>query len=138
MTVYVDNYRCPATVGSIRGRWSHLTASTPEELHEFAQHLGLRPEWFQARCKHAKCPAMDGVCVHFHFDLVEAKRTDAIRLGAEVIDIREMGAIISLRRQQFRTEPGLDMPEPCQPIGCDNGRHLRGCWWATADEGVSS
>lgn len=25
------------------------------------------------------------------------------------------------------------MPEPCQPIGCDNGHHLAGCVYAAAD-----
>jgi hypothetical protein len=26
------------------------------------------------------------------------------------------------------------MPEPCQPIGCDNGIHLAGCWYAQLDD----
>jgi hypothetical protein len=138
MTVYVDNFRAPATVGRVRGRWSHLTADTPDELHEFAARLGHRREWFQARCKHAKCPLLGGVCVHFHYDVVDSNRTKAIKLGAAAIDIRDMGAIISVRRRQFGArEPGLDMPEPCQPIGCDNGHHLRGCWYATADQATS-
>jgi hypothetical protein len=25
------------------------------------------------------------------------------------------------------------MPEPCQPIGCDNGHHLNGCVFAAVD-----
>jgi hypothetical protein len=137
MTVYVDNFRCPATIGRIRGRWSHLTASTPDELHEFAARLGQRREWFQDRCKHAACPTYEGVCVHFHYDVVDGKRTDAIRLGAVAIDLREMGALIRLRRRQFATEPGMEEPEPCQPIGCDGGMHQQGCWWATADEEAS-
>ena len=106
MTVYVDNYRVPATVGRIRGRWSHLTADTTEELHEFADRLGHRREWFQARCKLASCPTRDGVCVHFHYDVVDARRTRAIELGAKAIDIREMGAIISSRRARLRAEAG--------------------------------
>ena len=134
MTVYVDNFRAPATVGRIRGRWSHLTADTVEELHAFADRLGHRREWFQARCKHAKCPTTDGVCVHFHYDVVDSNRTKAISLGAVPIDIREMGALIAVRRRQCGPlEPGLDMPEPCQPIGCDNGRHLPGCCYTPAD-----
>ena len=43
MTVYVDNYRRPTTIGRLNGRWSHLTADTPTELHTFAGRLGLRP-----------------------------------------------------------------------------------------------
>lgn len=26
------------------------------------------------------------------------------------------------------------MPEPCQPIGCDNGYHIRGCAYDTVDD----
>jgi len=154
VTVYVDNFRVPARVGGIQGKWSHLTADTPAELREFAAVLGLRPQWFQARCKHGNCPAVDGVCRHFHFDLVDAKRTDAIRLGAVPIDIREMGALVSARRPQFRKETPVDetpaapinevddslsdedgiVYAPCQPIGCDNGFHLPGCVYAEADQ----
>nr|WP_221374360.1 DUF4031 domain-containing protein [Actinoplanes polyasparticus] len=134
MTVYVDNFRAPATVGRINARWSHLTADTVEELHEFAGRLGQRREWFQGHCKHAKCPTLDGVCVHFHYDVVDGKRTAAIAMGATAIDLRDMGAIIAVRRRQAAREPGMDMPEPCQPIGCDGGFHLRGCCYATADQ----
>ena len=133
MTVYVDNFRAPATVGHLRARWSHLTADTPDELHQFAARLGYRREWFQGRCKHAACPTVDGVCVHFHYDVVDRKRTEAIALGAQAIDIRQMGALVSLRRGQYATKPELGMPQPCQPIGCDNGYHLPGCWYK-ADE----
>lgn len=106
MTVYVDNFRAPATVGRIRGRWSHLTADTVEELHEFAERLGQKREWFQARCKYAKCAIVfsDGACVHYHYDVVDAKRIEAIEMGAESIDIREMGALISERRRKLRSE----------------------------------
>jgi hypothetical protein len=107
MTVYVDNYRRPATVGRIRGRWSHLTADTPAELHEFAERIGLRRDWFQARCKlTTSCPARDEVCTHFHYDVVDAKRTEAIAAGAAAIDIREFGAIVSGRRPYYRGGAG--------------------------------
>lgn len=136
MTVYVDNARTPARVGRIQARWSHLTASTPDELHAFAARLGQRREWFQARCKHGNCPTLDGVCVHFHYDVVDGKRTDAIRLGAKAIDLREMGALTAVRRRQFASMGELELPEPCQPIGCDNGHHLIGCWYAAVDAEV--
>lgn len=102
MTVYVDNFRAPATVGRIRGRWSHLTADTPDELHEFAARLGHRLEWFQAKCKHGACPTIGGVCAHFHYDVVDSRRTAAIALGATPIDLRAMGALISARRPHYR------------------------------------
>lgn len=106
MTVYVDNFRAPATVGRVRGRWSHLTAGTPAELHEFAETIDLKREWFQARCKFGSCPAVDGVCAHFHYDVVDAKRTEAIAAGAKPIDIRDMGAITSARRAFYRGGEG--------------------------------
>jgi hypothetical protein len=27
-----------------------------------------------------------------------------------------------------------ELPEPCQPIGCDAGYHLPGCWWTPDHE----
>ena len=32
-----------------------------------------------------------------------------------------------------RVKGPLRMPEPCQPIGCDNGHHLAGCFYAAVD-----
>ncbi|MGW4467505.1 DUF4031 domain-containing protein [Micromonospora sp. NPDC004704] len=90
MTVYVDNARIPATVGKIRARWSHLTADTPDEMHQFADRIGLRRQWAQT-CKrqcHKTLP-----CVHWHYDVTDTKRAEAIAAGARSIDIREMGAI---------------------------------------------
>ncbi|GGL09778.1 DUF4031 domain-containing protein [Mangrovihabitans endophyticus] len=106
MTVYVDNYRCPTTVGRLSGRWSHLTADTPDELRAFAARLGLRPAWFQARCRYATCPAPRGVCVHYHYDVVDAMRTRAIRAGAIPIDIRDFGTLITARRDRWRHKAG--------------------------------
>ena len=102
MTVYVDNYRVPATVGRITGRWSHLTADSPEELQAFAARLGLRQAWFQARCRYATCPAPHGVCVHFHYDVVDSMRTRAVQAGAVTIDIRDFGALITARRETLQ------------------------------------
>jgi hypothetical protein len=99
VTVYVDNYRVPAQVGRIRGRWSHLTADTPTELHAFAARLGLRRAWFQARCRAPRCPLVsERVCVHFHYDVVDRVRARAISLGAVAVDIRDLGALAAARR----------------------------------------
>lgn len=104
MTVYVDSARIPATVGKVRGRWSHLTADTPEELHAFAAKIGLRREWFQARCKFAPyCPSLaDETCRHFHYDVVEARRVMAIKEGAQAISMRQLGAILTQRAERYR------------------------------------
>lgn len=66
MAVYVDN-----PVWEWRGRlWCHLLADSLEELHSFANELGLKPEWFQ---KKARFP---------HYDVTENLREKALKLGA--------------------------------------------------------
>lgn len=104
MAVFVDNFRIPARVGAIRARWSHLTADTREELRDFAALLGLDPTWFQGRCKYGGCDP----CPHWHYDVTDRLREQAIKLGAKPVDIREFGALVSARRkagQQSGGEP---------------------------------
>lgn len=98
MTVYVDDARIPARVGRLNSRWSHLTADTQSELFAFADALGQKRAWFQARCK-TKC-AKEGVpCPHWHYDLTDPQRDAAISAGAVAIGIRDMGALMSARRK---------------------------------------
>lgn len=80
MTVYVDNARIPARVGTIEGRWSHLTADTKPELHAFARQLGLRRSWFQDKPR--------GL---WHYDVTDGLRIRAVALGAREIDWRDRG-----------------------------------------------
>lgn len=81
--IFVDNMRTPATVknGSreVSGLWSHLTSDqdTDDELHAFAQQLGLRREYHQPYPKHSRS----------HYDVTEPKRRAAIRLGAIAVRI---------------------------------------------------
>jgi hypothetical protein len=96
MTVYVDDARIMARVGSITARWSHLTADTKEELLEFGSRIGLKKRWFQY-CK-THCHS-EGVCVHWHYDVTETKRQAAIRSGALPITRRELAAITIGRRK---------------------------------------
>lgn len=68
MSVYVDD-----SMIAWRGkRWCHLQADTLEELHAFAERLGLKREWFQP----GKQPWLD------HYDVTANKRGKAIDLGA--------------------------------------------------------
>lgn len=97
MTVYVDSAKIPARVGRMTSRWSHLTADTQSELHDFAERLGLKREWFQT-CK-ARCGPVGKPCVHWHYDVTAGKRVEAIRLGAVEIDMRQMSALITDRRR---------------------------------------
>jgi hypothetical protein len=86
--VYVDS---AFAVGDW-GRWTgggHLQADTPEELHEFAGRLGLRPEWFQTK---------PGRPENDHYDLTQRGRERAITLGA----IDEERAAGTRRRQAIR------------------------------------
>lgn len=97
MTVYVDSARIPATVGRHRARWSHLTADTEDELHAFAARIGLRRDWYQDRCK--KLPEPPGQpCPHWHYDVTDSLRADALAAGAVSIGMRELGDIIRRRR----------------------------------------
>lgn len=88
MSVYVDRLiryprRCIKPAARRFGReWCHLTADTEEELHEFAERVGLRREWFQPKPRP-------------HYDLTPEKRLQAVRLGA--VEKR-------LKRQEMRGE----------------------------------
>ena len=87
MTVYVDDYLEEATVGNIRGKWSHLLADNHDELMEFAILLGLRPSWIQH--PHSLLE---------HFDITKSKRREAIKAGAIAISYEESGLLIAARR----------------------------------------
>ena len=79
-------------------RWSHLLADDPDELHEFAVRLGLRRSWFQERCSVCR-----GDCPHWHYDVTDAKRTEALRLGAVGISyLRDLGPLVRSRREAAR------------------------------------
>jgi hypothetical protein len=79
MTVYVNDARIPARVGRIRGRWSHLTADSKNELHTFAAELGLRRAWFQ-----------DNDRGLWHYDVTESVRARAVAMGAVEMAWRDM------------------------------------------------
>jgi hypothetical protein len=88
LSVYVDN---AFAVGDW-GRWSgggHLQADTVDELHEFAERLGLRREWFQSK---------PGRPENDHYDLGRKGRERALELGATDED-RAAG---TRRRQAIR------------------------------------
>ena len=65
MPVYVD-----AEAIEWRGkRWCHLVADSTDELHAFADRLGLRRSWFQ--------------CENYpHYDVTMSVRMKALMLGA--------------------------------------------------------
>ena len=88
MTVYVDDMHRRATVGRITATWSHLMADTTEELNAFAKELGLNPAWIQDAGRPTE-----------HYDVVQAKRQQALALGAMPIQYREAGHLSLAKRR---------------------------------------
>lgn len=81
--VYVDNMLMGATVRNgttgrdVSGSWSHLTADSDDELHEFAARLGLKRAYHQPSPPHSRS----------HYDVTKRVRALAIRLGAIAVRI---------------------------------------------------
>ena len=71
MTVLVDQ-----AIWHWRGRrWAHLVSDhSHDELHAFAFELGLELRWFQGD----------------HYDIPADVRDEALALGAEAVDAREL------------------------------------------------
>lgn len=68
-------------------RWCHMITDGPDdELHEFAQKIGLKRGWFQGD----------------HYDLVPSKRTLAVKLGAIEVEGRR---IVEILRERAGLEP---------------------------------
>jgi hypothetical protein len=103
VTVYVDDWRQWARVGPIETRWSHLTADDTEELHAFAERLGLRRAWFQDHPDPTR----------HHYDLTDPARERAIAAGAVAVTWRE-GARIRRARRPVSRRPGPP-PPPARP-----------------------
>lgn len=107
MTVYVDDARICARVGARQDRWSHLFADTPEELHTFAQSIGLLRSWFQDPTRTGKPIARTGsrAAENWHYDVTESKRQLAIARGAQPVTTWKAVEIISDRYARRQTEP---------------------------------
>lgn len=85
MTVYVDNAQIQATVGRWNTKWSHMWADTQEELHEFANRLGLKRAYFQAPTE--KQPFKNRL---WHYDVTESKRITALKMGAQHVEAGDL------------------------------------------------
>lgn len=91
MAVYVDD-AFVSDDPDAWGRWTgggHMQADSFEELHAFAQRLGMRRAWFQTRPGR---PERD------HYGLTRGRRDRALALGA----IAETTAQGTLRRRALR------------------------------------
>lgn len=94
MAVYVDELR--TCIPNQNWQWTkscHMVADSIDELHAFATALGLKRSWFQ-------CPA-SGKTRIAHYDLTQGKRSEAIALGATVIDRREFVRRLRASKQEL-------------------------------------
>jgi hypothetical protein len=101
MAVYVDD----AFRSAAWGRWTgggHLQADSTEELHAFAESIGLRRAWFQERPGR---PDRD------HYDLTRDLREKALRAGAIAEPIKDG----ILRRRAQRERQRADAVPPTVP-----------------------
>ena len=96
VAVYVDGLR---DYGWHRGPSCHLIADSVEELIEFAEGMGLRREWFQAK----STP---------HFDLTIAGRTTAVSMGA--IELTNRQLIAKIRELRLRKRLQEEVSESLQ------------------------
>lgn len=95
MAIYVDDERI-----SWRGKqWCHLVADSLNELHDFAQQLGLRRSWFQERS------------IYPHYDVTVSVREKALTLGALMGD---RGTIVTCAKQ-LKTELRNERDAVSQP-----------------------
>lgn len=83
MAVYVDDTRNPFG----RMIMCHMWADTDEELHAFAEKIGLKREWFQ------QPPAANWK----HYDISMTKRVQAVQAGA--IEADRFAAVEALADQ---------------------------------------
>lgn len=63
-----------------KGRWSHLVSDDIDELHAFAEQLGLKRCWFQNK-KNKNQP---------HYDLKESLVPQAKNLGATLVQRKDL------------------------------------------------
>lgn len=89
--IYVDALiQWPGAPAPFHKGSCHLTSDcSDEELHAFAELLGLKREWFQPHR------------VMNHYDLTPRKRAKALRLGAIF-----MGGMEQIRRRRAGGNPG--------------------------------
>ncbi|MFA5766448.1 MAG: DUF4031 domain-containing protein [Candidatus Paceibacterota bacterium] len=113
MAVYVDELF--DTEKTPRWRYAkacHLTADTLEELHEFAERIGMKKQWFQNHPRHP------------HYDLTVGRRRTAVRLGAVEVKAREKAEAERTRRLM----EALDRDDLVPSVGPENT--IPGMAWA--------
>jgi hypothetical protein len=102
VTIFVDDMRMQARVGSINARWSHLYTDQDDqtELHEFARKIGLRRAWFQKADCEERAPWL---C---HYDVTDSLRRKAIAAGATPITTMDGGRMMVARSEARKAREG--------------------------------
>ena len=90
MTIYIDQF-LPGVGGDKWAGGGHLLTSDLDELHEFAQKIGLKREWFQDT-------------TFPHYDLTFRKREQAIRHGAVRIGMGEFPDDLLVKNSENKYE----------------------------------
>jgi hypothetical protein len=128
MTVYVDDMMMRAKVGRWDAKWCHLIADSREELHAFAERLGLKRAYFQEPKGLGGQPPRPGsyAAESWHYDVTASKRAEAITLGAVAIRWLDTPTIIKARMAgtslgdlAARLSKGLDTQQGQLPFGED-------------------
>jgi Protein of unknown function (DUF4031) len=103
MTIYVDElHDYGVKYGRAGPEWSHMTTDgAKEELHAFADKLGLKRSYFQDK------PA------GWHYDLTKGMRAKAVRLGAvEVEGAVWIPQLLAKHRAAMSLEPAIPLTLP--------------------------
>jgi hypothetical protein len=88
MSCYVDGLQSYPDAGLRYTEFCHLLADTRAELHEMAEQLGIPARYFQDHPW------------RWHHDLPAPLRPRAIELGAQVLSMHEVGALLKRRKAQ--------------------------------------
>jgi DNA/RNA endonuclease G (NUC1) len=86
MSVYVDTAITPFG----RMLMCHMVADSHTELMEMAAKLDLKSKWLQHENTYKE-----------HFDICLSKRTQAINLGAVVINRRQLASFLARKRKVY-------------------------------------
>ena len=91
MACYVDTVRHYPDAGLRYTDYCHLLADTVPELHALAAELGLPRQIYQDHPW------------RWHYDLPAHLRPRALELGAESVEMHDVGALLKARRAAMRT-----------------------------------
>lgn len=94
MSVYVDDLmKWPTKIECFRRGSCHMTADSIDELHQMAERIGLRREWFQ---DHPLAP---------HYDLTPVKRHQVLCLGGVYKSAKDQARERIAKRQAAEVTP---------------------------------